>query len=295
MKDKVEFRKVREFGEIISDSFLFVKQNFKPLLKSFGCFCGVFIIAGLITSVFTQLQISGLQSDFDNGNYSANVSTWNLLFTWRYIMLILFMILNYTAIYTTVLSYIALYIVKGNAAPNLEEVWSYFKFYFLRIMFGGILTSIIWTVCFVCCIIPGIYVAPAFFIIYSIMVLENTNWADAFSRSYQLPKNNWWVTIATILIVLIITITFTSVIQLPGYLVLMIAAFTHKGNEMMQWYQIIVYVLQYLSQVFFIIPIVASALIHFNLVERKESTGLLARIENFGHSADPQFHSEEEY
>ena len=43
MIQKVEFRKVRDFGEVISDTFLFMKQNFKPLFKAFFYLCGFFL------------------------------------------------------------------------------------------------------------------------------------------------------------------------------------------------------------------------------------------------------------
>ncbi len=31
--EQIELRKARDFGELINDSFLFIKGNFKPLLR----------------------------------------------------------------------------------------------------------------------------------------------------------------------------------------------------------------------------------------------------------------------
>ena len=42
MPSKIELLKVRDFGEIITDSFGFVRQNFKQLVKCFFVFSGFF-------------------------------------------------------------------------------------------------------------------------------------------------------------------------------------------------------------------------------------------------------------
>lgn len=148
MKDKVEFRKSREFGELIGDTFLFIKQNFKPLATAFIYLCGFFIIGGLINAVITQLNLVKMA---ENPREYGSVSRFAIFFTWNYLGLMLFTILNYTAIYVTVLSYISIYIQKGNIAPSVDEVWSYFKYYFFRMLGSGILMSIFLGVCFLCC------------------------------------------------------------------------------------------------------------------------------------------------
>ncbi len=295
MNDKLEFRKIREFGEIISDSILFIKQNFKPLIKSFLYLSGIFIVAGLISSVFMQLQIADLQQGFKNGNYSENVSMWTTLFTWRYIFLIVFAILNYTAMYTSVLSFVALYIAKGNVPPSVDEVWEYFKYYFFRVLWGGIIISILWLICFVFCFLPGVYVTPALFLFYAIMILENADFGVAFSRAFYLVKNNWWTTFATIFVVVFITGICSLVVQAPSLIIKMVSVFTHKGHVVEKGFEIFLAASQYLAQIFMIIPLVSSAFIYHSLVERKESLGLLERIKNFGNTSSESLHTEEEY
>lgn len=294
MKEKVEFRQVREFDGIISGTLLFIKQNIKPLLKTFFSLCGIFILAGMVSAIFMQLQMTDVQANIRSGNYNG-VSVWSEMFGWRYLMVMVFTILNYTAMYTSILSYIALYIAKGNVAPTVEEVWSYFKYYFFRVMWSGVLVYLLWIICTMLCLIPGIYVTPAFSIFFAVMILENADFGTTFSRSFALVKQNWWITFATILVVCIITAIFMMVVYAPSYILMMVSAFSGGETSILKGYQIFSSISQYLSQVFMIIPVVAIALLYYNLAERKESQGLMGRINEFGNATAPVNHPDEEY
>lgn len=294
MKEKVEFRQVREFEGIISGTLLFIKQNIKPLLKTFFSLCGIFILAGMVSTIFMQMQVTDVQANIQAGNYDG-ASVWSSMLGWRYLMVLIFSILNYTAMYTSILSFVALYIAKGNVAPTVEEVWSYFKYYFFRVMWSGILVYILWFICTVLCLIPGIYVTPAFSIFFAIMILENADFGTTFSRSFALVKENWWITFATLLVVGIITVIFMMVVYAPSYILMMVSAFSGGDTTVLKSYQIFTSISQHLSQVFMIIPLVAMALVYYNLAERKESQGLMGRIEEFGGATAPVTHPDEEY
>lgn len=295
MEGKVEFRKAREFGDLIGDTFLFIRQNFKPLMKVFIYLCGIFIIGGMLSSMLTQLQLVGMVKA--NG-LSTYKDPFRMIynFGFNYVLMIAFIMLTYTSMYVTILSYISLYIQKGNEAPNVAEVWAYFKYYFLRMLGSSLLMSIFFVLCFICCIIPGIYVFPAMSLFYPIMILENGNFSHSFSRSFKLLKDEWWVTAAVLIVIYIIFYAFSTIVQMPALIITMIGAFTHGERSISTTYAIVTSVSQYVSQVFMIIPIVCTALCYFNLVERKENTGLLGRIGGFGEGSLTQTHSApEEY
>lgn len=294
MKEKIEFREVREFEGIISGTLLFIKQNIKALLKTFFSLCGFFILGGMVSTIFVQMQMTNVQENIQAGNYDG-LSVWTEIFGWRYLMVMLFTILNYTAMYTSVLSFVALYIAKGNVAPTVEEVWSYFKYYFFRVMWSGILVYILWAICVALCFVPGIYVTPAFSIFFAIMIFENADFGTTFSRAFALVKENWWITFATLLVVGIITVICMMIVYAPSYILMMISAFSGGGLDILKGYQIFTSISQYLAQVFMIIPLVALAFIYYNLAERKESQGLMGRIEGFGNTQAPVSHPDEDY
>lgn len=294
MKDKVEFRKLREFGELIGDTFLFMKQNFKPLMKAFFALTGIFIIGGIISSMIAQLQLVGIAqaagTTFDD---SPRTMFYNVGFT--YILSIIFALLTYTSMYVSILSYIALYIEKGNIAPNVDEVWAYFKYYFFRMMGSGILLVIFFMLCFILCVVPGIYVYPALTIFAPIMILENGSFTHSFDRSFKLLKNEWWITAAVILVINLIFYAFSTMVQLPAIIIAMVGAFTQGERTITNVYAVISSISQHISYIFMIIPIICSSLIYFNLVERKENLGLFQRMDSLGQNPETDQTIHEEY
>ncbi|RZK51346.1 MAG: hypothetical protein EOO87_17850, partial [Pedobacter sp.] len=164
MKQAVEFRKLREFGEIIGDTFLFIKQNFKPLFKCIIYLCGIFILAGLASTLVQQLQMSKDMSDPMSIAKVYGNSPFSMFYRYglQYVFIILFFVLIYTSLYTTVMSYISLYISKGNTPPSVTEVWAYYKYYFLRVMGSGFVINIMLTLLILFCLSPGFIFWPAF-------------------------------------------------------------------------------------------------------------------------------------
>lgn len=297
MKEKIEFKKIREFGDIINDTIHFIKQNFKPLLKAYLVLCGFFLIASALNSIFLQLQLKSIVQGGTRYEYTGGPFSLMRNFALNYLLMMVFVMLNYTAISLTVLAYIALYIRKGNVAPTLAEVWSYFKYYFFRMLGSGIVMTIFIMLSFLCCIVPGFYVLPAVFIFYAVLVFENAGFSFSFNRAFQLVKNEWWITFATILVVYFIYYACAMVIQVPAMVISLASSFTQHEGLVTGTYGAITSIAQQLSQVFMIIPLVASALIYFNLVERKESSGLMEKIDSFGEQkpADEHPFTPEEY
>ncbi len=291
MSEKLEFKKLREFGEIINDTFRFVKENFKPLLKVFIYFCGFFVLAGMIATIMQQM---GMQKMIRSTEVLNSYSKLRNLFSISYFAVIIIASLNYTALNVSILSFIALYIEKGNVAPTVDEVWGYFKYYFLRAFGGGILIGLIFIVCFLLCLLPGIYVFPAMSLILPIMIFENASFSYSFGQAFKLLKEQWWITAASILILWVITYATTSMASLPAIIITMVGAFTRGSKGLSDTTIIISSVIQYLCQVFMILPLVGVSLCYFNLSERQNSTGLMDRIGKMGQKED-SFHSKEEY
>jgi hypothetical protein len=293
MLEKVEFKKLREFGEIINDTFLFIKQNFKPLLKVYIYLCGFFLLAGAIASVMQQL---GMKKMMFGSNPGSPFSSYQIseLFTVNYFLVILFSMASYTAINVSILGFIAAYMEKGKVAPTPEEVWVYFKYYFFRVFWSSLLMSLFLIFCFALCLIPGIYVFPAISLFSSIMVLENKKLGYSFDRSFKLLKEQWWVTAGAVLVIWVITYACMSLASLPAVALTMVGVFTQGSKGLTDTVVIIATVIQQLCYVFMIIPVIGCTLCYFNLAERQESAGLMDRISEMGQKKD-DFNGIEEY
>ena len=278
MKEQLEFKKRREFGEIISDTFLFIKQNFKPLLKVFFYLCGFFLLASILAAATNLLTMS----DYHFGESYPSMQIYGRFFTWTYAAVILFYFATYASITVATLSYIAVYITKGNVAPTPDEVWTHFKYYFLRVFGSSIPITMLLIVAFICCIIPGVYVFPALSIFYAVMIFENGSFGYSFGRAFKLANKDWWATAGAMIIIWIITYAAFLIPSLPTMIIGMVSVFTQGPKGMGMTFIIISTVIQYLSQVFYIIPLIAVSLCYFNLAERMDSGGLLARIDKLG-------------
>jgi len=290
MLNKLEFKKVRDFGETVNDTFQFIKQNFKPLLKVFFYLCGFFLLATMISTIMQQISMQKILTS-PSGN-----SPWKMyrsFFSWQYLVTILFSLANYTAVTVTVLSFISIYIQKGNVAPVVEEVWAYFKYYYFRVLAGTLLLSVFMILCLIPCGIPFVYVFPAMSLFFPIMIFENATISYSFSRAFKLVSNNWGLTAGCIFIIWVITYASISFASLPAIILSVVGAFTSGAKGLSNTVIIITTVIQSLCQVFLILPIVGASLCYYNLVERHENTGLLGRINQMGETKETANDTEE--
>ena len=183
MQEKVELNKIRSFGEIIDDSMLFFKQNWKPLLKSYFYICGFFWAASLLVSIVNQIN-TFQRIELNESKYSGT-----------YFMAWGFEYLTFIVITLTVLSFISAYKEKGNQAPDVSEVWGFVKYYFFRVFGTYLLLSVGIAISFFFFVFPAIYLIITFSLVMPIMVIENASLNYAFSRCFQLIKGNWWPTL----------------------------------------------------------------------------------------------------
>jgi hypothetical protein len=278
MSGKIEFKKLRDFGEVINDTFLFLRENFKPLIKVFIYLCGFFILAGIIASVMQQLNLQAMTRN-PNNPFGGSMSN---LFTWNYFLVIVISMVTYTAITVSTLSFITLYIQKGKVAPEPEEVWAYFKYYFFRAFFSSIGVGLFMMVAFMLCIIPGIYVFPAMSLFFPIMILENAGFQYTFSRAFKLLKDQWLLTAGVVLVIWVIAYSCMMFASVPGLILTMIGTFFPGAKEWSKVMVIIGTILQHISYVFMMIPVIGVTFCYFNLVEVQESAGLMERIHQFG-------------
>lgn len=296
MEPKIELAKLRDFGEIISDTFQFIRQNFKELLKNFFIFCGFFLIALSAVSFLQQYKIMHVFNEASAGGPQTFGSTMSDFWV-SYVATMIFSVLTMCAISVTVLSYMALYKQKGNVAPTTDEVWGYFKYYFLRILGGTLVIGLLIGAGFALCLIPGIYLFPILGLIFPIMVMENTRFGYAFNRSFQLIKENWWVTAGAVLVIWIIVYIMIIVITIPASAVNMASIWLRpqKIPQLSTGTILFSVILQTFAQVLLIIPTIGISLCYFNLAEHKEGTSLLDRINKFGTPGEQTNLPTEEY
>lgn len=284
MQPKIELAKTRDFGEIINDTFTFISQNWKPLLKSYAIICGFFIVANLVVALLQQQKLVGAMETTNaysvGYNYGRRFAS---MFGLSYFLNLVFSLLTLTAITLLPLSFMALYKEKGNIAPNTEEVWGYFKHYFFRFLGSYIVVAIVLFIGFVLCLVPGLYLLPILSLILPIIVFENSGLGEGWSKAFQLIKENWWQTFGALIVITIITYAAMMIFVIPTTLLTVGTMFLSKSRPSASGLMLTT-IVSALCYVFYMLPSITAALCYFNLNEQKEGTGLMGRINNFGNN-----------
>jgi hypothetical protein len=280
MRQPIELRRVRDFGQVINDSFAFFKEHLKPLFASLLIICGFFIVLSCITNVSTHLKMSDMYSgkleNLQNGGISYVVSV---------LINLLVVIIEQSCIHLVTLCYISVYLQKGNVKPTFAEVWGYFKYYFFRVFWASIVVFFLSAIGFVFCIIPGIYLLPILSLVIPAIVIENASFSYAFNKSFRLIKENWWQVFGILFIMSLIVGVANSFAEYPITIIAMGERFLSlKGFKI----PLIIFfsIMRSILVLTYVLPGIAVAICYLNLTEQKEGVGLLSRIEKFGMTVD---------
>lgn len=295
--EKFIFKKEREFGEIISDTFTFFSRNYKALSRVFIKFIGPFLLLLIFTSTLYQYKTGDLFTDFTiistNPDFVANSLSENLLLLLFYLLVTL---ATSIIIYATVIHSIKSYI-NNNGEILDSDISAGLKSDFLKILGYFLLSGIVIFFGLLLCILPGIYLAVVLAPGVIMLVMENISAPDAFSKSFQLIKDNWWNTFAVFLVFNILIGILGAIFQLPTIIYSFIEGFTAfesasdgSGLEVSEMYQDWLFLLftaisvlgQYLLSIF---TVIMTALVYFDLSEKQNFSGTYEQIDQIGNDA----------
>lgn len=287
------FKKEREFGELISDTFAFVKQNYKSLFKVIIKVAGPIMLLMVVSYLIYNFVIFGGNSPFSN-NFDIIFENISERYTITFLIGILFMmvvsILFYAIFYATI-NYSILSYIENNGEINIEEVseqvrakWSSF--------FGlTFVTGIMLIFGLILCFLPGIYISVPLSLTFAIMVFKNLDVSDSISYSFKLVKRNWWVSFFTLIVMFIFYNIIVSIFQIPATIYTMVKVMTVDGsstgifslNDFSSWIMLITSGIVSLIQFFlFGFIVVTSSFIYFNLDEKLNRTGAMESIDRLG-------------
>ncbi|KUG06843.1 hypothetical protein [Solirubrum puertoriconensis] len=130
---------------------------------------------------------------------------------------------------------------------------------------------------FLCLIIPGIYIWPAFTLLPAVVMLEDGE--ESLSRCFKLVERFWWTTFGLALMAALLQV---GTIQIPEALLQSLGAALEIDQSEWFWVlpvRLLISTLQFLLQ-----PITAilMAFNYFSIVESKESPGLSWRASRIG-------------
>ncbi|WP_273277632.1 hypothetical protein [Maribacter polysiphoniae] len=286
MNNYIHFKKQRELGEILSDTFAFLRSQFKPFIATYFKIVAPYLLIMLIAVGFYLYSFSSV---LNIGSSSGSLVSGVTMLISGLVFLVA-MILVYAVSQSTVLHYIKSYTeLQGQTDFDkirrevYDSLWSFIGL--------GIIVVLSIVVGFICCFLPGIYLAVPLSLSFSIMIFMNKSVGESFSYGFTLVKDEWWMTFATLLVVGIIVGVAGYAFSLPAqiYQIASMGIFSGEMDALdvnsgfIDPVYIILYMISTLAQMLLnTISIIAGAFIFFNLNEKKNFTGTFERIQNLG-------------
>lgn len=292
-QQKVELRKVRDFSENLNDTFVFIKQNLKPLTVSFLGIAGVFMLAAAIVQGFYQNDMSGMFEDLLKGPASTSSVPYEF-FTGTYFLVGLFAWINVVAMKVAIIAYIKVYDQKDGEIPTMPEVWNEFKRYFFKVLIYSIPITILIFIGFIFCIAPGVYFWVVLVPFEIILMVEDKSFSNAFSRCYVLIKDNFWQSFGIYIIAYLIYSFMSTIIGgIIGLITGVISYFT--TDDISTTVGVVTSIFNIFSFVFYIVFFISAILNYYSLAEKFDGTGILKRLNNLGGGNSNFNNIEEQY
>jgi len=304
---KIQFRKVRDFGQKFNATFEFLRQEFKPLMNALLYIAGPFIVLGGIMGAYYQKNsISMMNLSLDSEEFFADD------FWISAVVMIAFSFLAYIFIFATLNEYIKIYNQK-NTSVQAQEVWSSVKSnlgdYFLSaiglsfillgigIVMGLIAAGIIASnILFLnILLILGIFIGTffmmvAFYISYIAFNTEKLGLFSSLGRTISILKGNWFSTLGLFIVSWLMSSLLNIIFSLPNLILTSLSVFhaatADEGVQLSLGQEIIYGFTAFIASSggFFISIIIMLIMIfqYYNLVEQSDATGLMGRINAIG-------------
>jgi len=283
----INFKRKRELGEVITDTFKFLRRNFKTYFKVLFKIIGIPFILFIAATIYNSYLTLSNGAIFDVTNPLASFNTVGILISTLILYFAIFLFFSFLHAGTS--SIIKSYILHEGQIIE-KEVLEEVKENIGRTITTGLGKYAILIIGYMLCFFPGVYLSAPLFIIFCIMVFEKKNTSDSISQCFHLIKNEWWMTFLTMIVLGLIWYIFSLIYSLPLSIYLGIKIFTsgleNNLSDPSSIYDlgtitltVLASALQYLTFIF--IPIGAT-LVYFNLNERKNQTGTLEQIDRLG-------------
>ena len=286
----INFKKQREIGQIINDTFKFLRENYKLLFGLIFKIAGpAFLILLLCVGYYLYLSIGMFETLETSPNmiFSGDFLT-PQIFLALFIMLVALMIYS-SLLYGTVLHFIKSYIENKGIVDESEvkygvrhSIWELIGTTFIcgiMVFFGLML-----------CFFPGIYLMVPLSLTFSILIFDKLGVIDSISHCFTLIRGNWWVTFATLFVIWLLIYIIGVIFSLPAVFYSLFKGFTmaEEGtmanpSSLFDWVYLALNLLSSVAQyLLYSIMVIASAFVYFNLNEKKNFTGTMESIDNLG-------------
>lgn len=303
MQPAIVLRKIRDFGERVSDTLLFLRLNWKGLFVLYAVFVIPFLLLG------TYFGASGFVEFFARLS-SLGIDKPGNFFSIDFFLAIFLFLIGTTSYATAIYCYMRLYEESGGEKPTVSQVGKLYITKFLSnvgyalliimIIFAGAFAAVIPILGALLYLVGLVYFLITLCVLFPSNTSEDNSFGAAFSRSFYLIRNRWWFTFGYSIILMIIYYFFAYIIQFVVMIIFGISSvnFIDPEGVSSNFSKKLVYVLglvAILQQVFYLIVHVGLGIHYYSLLEEKEGSGLEQRLDQLGERPGPHSSIEEQY
>ena len=280
----IRLRQVRDLGQVISDTFVFLRQNWKPLYKAlaFGTLpllvLGSFLMMRFVTDTMTR----AMHDPMATPNVMGMLGSMFLGYLVIGVGLLMFV--------SIIQEYLRAYLDGEHHMLSTGDL--------LRRALGQVPTYlglaivaavIVMALCLVF-VLPGIWIAICLCLVNTCHGIERTGVFGSIGRSFQLVKGAWWSTFGILFLLGLLVGAIAYAVMIPFYAVMGLGMMSgmqpggdpqEAANSMLGMMPLMMGVMSLVYFVLYPIPIVGAALQYFSQVEQKEQRGLGDRLPEF--------------
>ena len=291
MKPPIILLQQRDFGQKINATFDFVVQNFKPLAISLLYIAGPLSLVGGFFMGSYQSGILEMQKSVLESGSSSFDGIYQMVGT---VFLLSFFLILANIISSLVIGAYFLEYEAGNRNITPEIVWNRLKGYIGKALIFNFVMGIAVVAGIVFFLLPGIYLGVTLSLMTMILMRENLDLGDTFRRCFYLIKDKWWSTFGLLFVMGIVSSIIGYAFQIPTLILTVMSSLQVKlanTEVLMTISGVIGTVGGGLVRSLVLIAIVFQ---YYNLVERREGSGILDAIDNIGKTDTPRTDLREE-
>ena len=290
-------RRERDFGEVLSVTFQFLRQNAGPLVKSLLFIAGPAMALSVVVNPFagsTGLllnpeELLTSEGGFGTATFWVRVAVGTLLSYFG--MMLAVAVVN---------EFVVLYQARGPGGFEVEDVWRQARRSVWKVLGTVLLLAVFFVVPAVIVIIPClgalaylvgvVYFTAALSLAFIVQAQEEAGVFASLGRSRALVRDRFWPTLGVAFVSGIIYYALSVCFAMPSLVLTGLTAFHGiEGEAVPGVYGVLMKLFGVAATLggllTYAVPLVALAFQYFSLVEQKERTGLMERVEAMAQAA----------
>lgn len=274
---RINFQQVRGFSDSITVTFNFIKQEFKPLITAFAVIVLPWIFVDLFVKSYVLRDVLNIMAPEPSGNPFANLSA--TLASYLSSLIVFYWVFLYVMTYLRI--YSDKFRAQDEARITVGEIWHNMIPDIGRMLLWGIVYVLAVILGTICLIVPGIYLGVAWIFSSYFLIIRKYSVSASMGASMELIRGQWWNVFGYLIVLQLIVGGLSYVFSIPYMVLTFKSLFT---QQMPGVYEMTFgLLLANLGQFFlYIISLVGVGVRFFGLLEQKEHTTLLSKIEQLG-------------